>query len=324
MKLGYFGSSFDPPTVAHMHTATNLAELFGLDGVILGPCSNIRPDKKLQTADFHRINMLDLAIDNNPMFTVDRFEMDQEASKVFSYFTMEYLKKKHPNDEIYFMMGADLLISLGMGDWDYGKEFIENNQCIVASRSGKDLEAIMNFYPFLYPHKEQFHLFQEKEDLAISSTYIRKEIAEGRSPRYLLPNGVFDYIKAKDLYVSTPSSLEGRICLGHQTYDIYERINVDSSDEPIAKIMEKELNCFIDISENGDYGLLIGHLELRIKRQMSLAPLFERIIPVEIKIPKSRYFDVTKLRCKIEHFEVESLSMRSLNLTGRLVVYEEQ
>lgn len=201
MRVGYLGGSFDPPTVAHMHLAQTVSDHFNLDKVVLGLCSNKRPDKSLASEDVHRLAMLEISTRDNPIFSIDSFEMNQEASKVFSYFTMEHIKSLYPQAEVYFIMGADVLISLAEGSWDYGRELVENNQFIVMSRDHKNLEGVLDFYPFIQPYKSKFHLLQLKEDIRVSSTYLRSEIKSGQIPRYLLPHGVSDYIKEHRLYL---------------------------------------------------------------------------------------------------------------------------
>lgn len=201
MKIGFFGSSFDPPTYAHLNAARNLANQFGLDHVIMGPGSNQRPDKRMKTSDEHRWNMLLLAVDQNPLFILDRYEMDMEASKVFTYFTMEHYKAKYPNDDLYFMMGTDLLVDIAKGLWDYGKELVESNEFIVTSRNDDDLQSIINNSEFLRPYNDgRFHLFQQKQNMEISSTEIRRRFAADEDPVGLLPDKVIHYIKENRLY----------------------------------------------------------------------------------------------------------------------------
>lgn len=71
----------------------------------------------MKTEDVHRWNMLQMAIENDERFIADRYEMDQEAWKIYTYDTMEYFKQLYPNDEVYFIMGADLLVDIGEGLW---------------------------------------------------------------------------------------------------------------------------------------------------------------------------------------------------------------
>lgn len=200
MKIGFFGSSFDPPTYAHLYVLSDLAERFGLDRVILGPCSNKRPDKRMKTSDEHRWNLLKLAVEPYPEFIVDDYEMNKDASEVFTYFTMEHYKKKYPGDQLYFMMGADLLVDIAKGQWDYGRELVENNEFIVTSRNDIAIDAVVWNSPFLNPHYERFHLFPKDVDMEISSTDVRSIFAKGRTPRFLLPDECIAYIKHHALY----------------------------------------------------------------------------------------------------------------------------
>jgi nicotinate-nucleotide adenylyltransferase len=201
MNIGVFGFSCDPPTVAHMHFASDLAEQAGLDKVVMMPCSNNRTDKMMKTDDKHRWAMLLRAIGDNPLFIADHYEMTKPAAEVFTYFTMEHLKTYYAGHDLFFMMGADLLIDIAKGEWEYGKELVENNRFIVTSRNGVDLQSVLDASVFLEPYNDdRWTLLQQEHDLDISSTAIRKAFAEGRNPRYLLPNTVYEYIKACNLY----------------------------------------------------------------------------------------------------------------------------
>ena len=68
MKIGIYGSSFDPITNVHFWTASTVAHRAKLDKVIFLPCASNRIDKQLQTEDEHRWNMIQLAIKDNPIF----------------------------------------------------------------------------------------------------------------------------------------------------------------------------------------------------------------------------------------------------------------
>ena len=116
-KIGIYGSSFDPITNVHLFTASTIANRCKLDKVIFLPCSNKRKDKALKTEDEHRWNMVEMAIDSDEKFILDDFEMKQDAWNISSYDTMEYLKKIYPEDDLYFIMGADLLVDIVEGKW---------------------------------------------------------------------------------------------------------------------------------------------------------------------------------------------------------------
>ncbi|WP_257347615.1 nicotinate (nicotinamide) nucleotide adenylyltransferase [Pseudalkalibacillus decolorationis] len=201
-KIGIYGSSFDPVTNVHLWTASTVAHRCKLDKVIFLPCSSKRKDKVMKTNDEHRWDMLQLALTDNPKFKVDDYEMKSEAWEVYTYFTMEHFKKKYPNDEVYFIMGADLLQDIADGQWKYSEELISTNKFIVMARDGVDMLKTIASSPILRNHDDgtRFHLIDKGLAMEISSTYIREEFARGGEPRYLLPEACYQYIKENSLY----------------------------------------------------------------------------------------------------------------------------
>lgn len=212
-KIGIYGSSFDPITNVHLWTASTIANRCKLDLVIFLPCSNKRKDKKMKTEDVHRWNMLNLAINKwNRLnkkrkekkfdFLADSYEMEQEAWKIFSYDTMNHFKKKYPNDELYFIMGADLLVDIGEGKWTKGKELVEENNFIVMARNGIDMLKTISRSPILRNNDDgkTFHLVDKGLSMEISSTYIREEFAHNGEPFGLLPDNCYEYILENGLY----------------------------------------------------------------------------------------------------------------------------
>ncbi|PLR66501.1 MULTISPECIES: nicotinate (nicotinamide) nucleotide adenylyltransferase [Bacillaceae] len=201
-KIGIYGSSFDPITNVHLWTASTVAHRCNLDKIIFLPCSNKRKDKVMKTSDLHRWNMLELALQGNDKFLADDYEIKQEAWNVYTYYTLEHFKKKYPNDEIYFIMGADLLVDIADGKWKYDKELISGNKFIVMAREGIDMLRTISRSPILRNHDDgtTFHLIDKGLAMEISSTYIRDEFSKGGEPRYLLPNACYDYIKKHSLY----------------------------------------------------------------------------------------------------------------------------
>ncbi len=200
-RIGVYGSSFDPITNVHLWTASTVAHRCQLDKVIFLPCSNKRKDKTIKTEDIHRWNMLHLAIAKDDRFVADSYEMDQEGWNIYTYDTMKYFREKNPEDEIHFIMGADLLVDIGAGLWKKGDALVAENKFIVMARHGIDMLSTISRSPILRNNDDgRFHLIDKGLAMEISSTYIREEFAMGGEPRYLLPNACYDYIKEHHLY----------------------------------------------------------------------------------------------------------------------------
>lgn len=203
-KIGIYGSSFDPITYVHLWTASTIANRCKLDKVIFLPCSSKRKDKQLQTADEHRWKMVKMAIADDGRFIADDYELNQEAWKITTYETMKYYKNTYPEDDFYFIMGADLLVDIGEGKWGKAEQLVSENKFIVMARDGIDMLKTISRSPVLRNNDDgaTFHLVDKGIAMEISSTYIREEFAFGGEPKYLLPLNCYEYIKENGLYRS--------------------------------------------------------------------------------------------------------------------------
>lgn len=202
MKIGIYGSSFDPVTNVHLWTASTIAHRCKLDKVIFLPCSSKRQDKQMQTTDEHRVAMLQLAIADNDKFEVDDYEFQQLGWEIATYQTLRHFKKKYAEDEIYFIMGADLLVDIGQGKWQKAEDLVKENKFIVMARNNIDMLSVIGRSPILrhLDDGQTFHLVDKGLTMEISSTYVREEFRLGGEARYLIPENVYTYMKKHHLY----------------------------------------------------------------------------------------------------------------------------
>ncbi|URN93669.1 MAG: nicotinate (nicotinamide) nucleotide adenylyltransferase [Candidatus Pristimantibacillus lignocellulolyticus] len=202
MKIGIYGSSFDPVTNVHLWTASTIAHRCKLDKVIFLPCSSKRQDKQMQTTDEHRVAMLQLAIADNDKFEVDDYEFQQLGWEIATYQTLRHFKKKYAEDEIYFIMGADLLVDIGQGKWQKAEDLVKENKFIVMARNNIDMLSVIGRSPILrhVDDGQTFHLVDKGLTMEISSTYVREEFRLGGEARYLIPENVYTYMKKHHLY----------------------------------------------------------------------------------------------------------------------------
>ncbi|MGM9928489.1 MAG: nicotinate (nicotinamide) nucleotide adenylyltransferase [Bacillus sp. (in: firmicutes)] len=201
-KIGIYGSSYDPITNVHLWTASTIAHRCKLDKVIFLPCSSKRRDKEICTSDEHRWHMVVDAIRDNDKFEADDYEMKQDPWNTSTYQTLNYFKKKYNQDDIYFIMGADLLVDIGEGKWVNAEALIEENKFIVMARNGINMLTAISKSPILRNHDDgnTFHIIDKGLAMEISSSYIREEFSMGGEPRYLLPESCYDYIVKQNLY----------------------------------------------------------------------------------------------------------------------------
>jgi len=201
-KIGIYGSSFDPVTNVHLWTASTVAHRKKLDKVIFLPSSQKRIDKKPNIEDEHRVEMIRLAIKDNEKFELNTYELYVSPGKQYTYYTMEYFKQQYPDDELFFIMGADLLVDIADNRWRFSEELVAQNQFIVMARDGINMLQTIAKSPLLRNYDDgRFHLLDKGLAMEISSTYIREEFSRGGEPRYLLPDECYQYIKKHQLYM---------------------------------------------------------------------------------------------------------------------------
>jgi len=190
-----------------MFTAAAVASRKRLDKVYFTPCSSMRRDKILQTEDRHRVKMLELALGTcknktnrfgEPLFEISLVEMNALPGETYTYDTMEHFRKQFPDDEIFFIMGADLLE--GLSRWGNAEKLVKNHKFIVMSREGYHMDDLIAKDPLLRNNDENFLTMSKGISMGISSSYIRGEIRNGGDPSFLLPDLVLDYIYKNQLY----------------------------------------------------------------------------------------------------------------------------
>lgn len=199
MRIGIFGSAFDPVTLAHLWIAKIVAQRRKLDKIIFVPSSESRIDKgRKLISDIHRWKMLQLAVEEEKLFDLSNIEMIMPEDKRYTFYTMEYFKKRYADDELFFIIGADNLLNIPK--WERSEELVRNNKFIVIPRSQYDMQKIIDDNSLLREYKDNFDLIEVGVRLEISSSKIRSEFESGRNPKCMLPPNVYRYIKENNIY----------------------------------------------------------------------------------------------------------------------------
>jgi nicotinate-nucleotide adenylyltransferase len=191
MKIGVFGGTFDPPHTGHMILAECAMSDLALDSIVFVPAyrSPFKTGQQSLPADI-RTEMLALAISENPRFHVETFEISNSHVS-YSVDTLRYLSSRHPDDELYLIMGADTFNDFN--HWRDPDEIAHLATLCVGCRYGTELDLDGS------PYKDQVKLFS-MPGIQISSTDIRRRVACGLSIRYLVPWAVNVFIDTNKLY----------------------------------------------------------------------------------------------------------------------------
>ncbi len=186
-QVGILGGNFNPVHLMHLIIADQVGQLLGLDEVRLMP-EYLPPhiDAKKTIAPDHRLAMLELAVADNPRLKVEDIEIKRQGVS-YTIETMKLLKEQNPDVDFYFIIGGDMVAYLPK--WRQIDELIDLVQFVGVKRPNYSQETP---YPIIWVDIPQMDL---------SSSEIRKKIAQGCSVRYFLPDPVLNYILEKGLYL---------------------------------------------------------------------------------------------------------------------------
>jgi nicotinate-nucleotide adenylyltransferase len=197
-KIGIMGGTFNPIHLAHLIMAEHAYEQFSLDKILFMPSKN--PPHKPQTdiiSDLYRSRMVQLAIEDNPHFEFSSLEIDREGT-TYTFETLEDLSKKYPDNEYYFILGADSLFTIE--HWRNPGRIFELSQVIAAGRDHlSDEEMIKQIAYISTKFYANIHLLRTP-NMDISSQMLREKIRLGQSIRYYVPKEVEEYILEHKLY----------------------------------------------------------------------------------------------------------------------------
>ena len=201
LNLGIMGGTFDPIHMGHLVTAEVARQHFNLDHVIFIPAGNPpHKDISLINSADHRYLMTLLAVVDNPFFTVSRLEIETKQSS----FTIDTVRRffeiyDYNKLKLYFITGADAILDITT--WKDYKELLELCSFIAASRPGYSFRKLKVIFGPAFPEIiKRVHLL-EIPAMAISSTFIRRRVAQGKTIKYLTPEPVEQYIHKNRLYL---------------------------------------------------------------------------------------------------------------------------
>lgn len=187
-RVGVFGGSFNPIHLGHLIVAEEARRRLRLSEVCFVPSYN-PPHKLLRVGFEDRCRMVELAVEDNPHFTVSRVEEGRKG-RSFTVETIRLFKEQHPGDRVYFLMGADQFSELST--WRSPEELFKLCQVVVLLRPGYEPSPRGRFV------KEA--IFLSVPQLEIASSRLRRRLHRGERVRYLIPQPVIHYIEERGLY----------------------------------------------------------------------------------------------------------------------------
>jgi nicotinate-nucleotide adenylyltransferase len=188
MKI-VFGGAFNPVTNAHMKVYQFLTKKYPNASFIFLPVSSAYTKSDL-ASNYHRVNMLELAVKDLPKATISNLEINDSDFKG-TYQSLIRLSDKY-EEEIYFVVGADNLESIDK--WINAPGIVSEFKIIVLGRDNIDVDKIISEKPLLQEFSENIIRFDDF-NVEISSTQFRDNFNQE-----LVPKSVYEYVIDNGLY----------------------------------------------------------------------------------------------------------------------------
>jgi len=196
----YFGT-FNPIHIGHLAIANYISQLDEVDEVwfVVSPQNPLKV-KESMLADYHRLAIVKEAVADNPALRVTDIEFNLPIPS-FTIDTLAYMSEKYPEYSFSLIMGEDNLRTFPK--WKNNEIILENYKIWVYPRVNTeyniknkvDEEKVRKTYAH-----SSINLLAEVPLIAISSSFIRKLIGEGKSPKYLLSPEVLKYVEEMHFY----------------------------------------------------------------------------------------------------------------------------
>lgn len=174
-KTVVFGGTFDPPHIGHRSLLENTMRM-GYDRAIVIP-DKIPPHKSRAAKDDFDVRfkaVCDLFADI-PGVSVSDIENKREG-KSYTSDTLEILRKKYPGDELFLLMGSDMLLSIEQ--WHNYKTILETTPIICAARTESDRIRITEQKKYLENKYKCNIIIYDFKVLEISSTILRSGLVK--------------------------------------------------------------------------------------------------------------------------------------------------
>lgn len=199
-KVGLYFGTFNPIHVGHLIIANHMADYTDIDEVwlVVTPQNPFKQKSSL-LADYQRLNLAKIAVEDNPKVRVSDVEFNLTKPS-YTIHTLAYLNEAHPNVEFSLIMGEDNLRSLHK--WKNFNQILERHSIFVYPRvltlqEKEDLKshrtnALLTNHPNI-----------KKVDapvMKLSASFIRNSIKDGHDVRYLLTEPVFNYVSEMHFY----------------------------------------------------------------------------------------------------------------------------
>lgn len=208
--IGIFGGTFDPVHFGHLRSALEVWQSLALAEVRFIPC-HLPPHRQQPLASpAQRLRMLELALERQPALVIDTRELARSGPS-YMVDTLSSLRAELGETPLCLLLGSDAFA--GLPGWHRWKELVEIAHLVVMHRPGwAGRDAVQPVLQAMLARREVHEperlaqqpagliRLQPVTQLDISATAVRALMRTRRSPRYLLPDVVLDYMEQEGMY----------------------------------------------------------------------------------------------------------------------------
>lgn len=197
MSICLYQGSFNPIHNAHIEVAKHVHEVFGFEKIVFIPAFK-PPHKDLKNFDadnaIHRLNMVELAIEDIPYFDLSAIEYTRNAPS-YTYDTIiQILNVTKSKEKINFIIGTDAFIKIET--WNQAAKLKDLLTFILFVREDNFDEK-----PFLELKEKGYdYKLMKMPFIDISSSEVREKVRNGQDICDIVPLRVADYIKQNNVY----------------------------------------------------------------------------------------------------------------------------
>lgn len=194
---GLMGGTFDPIHLGHLFIAQSALDELMLDRVIFLPDGD-PPHKRPYAAAEQRLHMVELACEDRPAFEVSDMEL-RRPGPTYTVDTLRLIKAERPDEELVYLIGSDTLFLFH--SWKTAHEVARLCRIAVVLRPGDERGPVARQQEALRQSHGLDSILLSHPGLPISSSLVRKAVAQGSDLSHLLPEKVADYVREQTLYL---------------------------------------------------------------------------------------------------------------------------
>ena len=206
LRVGIYGGTFAPVHNGHVAAAKAFMEQMKLDYMFIIP-AGIPPHKQIDFADdpLYRLRMCELAFADTDGVVVSDCEIKREG-RSFTYDTLKEFSR--PDTRLFLMLGTDMVLTF---DKWYRFEDILKLCYPVYVRRENDPILTKRIVDKITEYYQTYGVMFRRivtEPIEISSTLIRKRVAEGKSIEGMVPPSVEKFIRENRLYLGESNEIQ--------------------------------------------------------------------------------------------------------------------